>query len=391
MLDFPLPFGLYRGAGWNTRGAKLDSWTRVTNCCWKPWLALLLAAMLAGCAAPEVQDPGDAWQAPRLTSDAAEMDDGYLLPLRRWGDREHPRALVLALHGFNDYGNAFAELGTYLARYGVVTHAYDQRGFGATAQRGRWAGTERMAEDLRAVARLLRRRYHDAPLFILGESMGGALVMTAAPTLEADGLVLLAPAVWSRDTMNPLQRFALWIAAHTVPGLALTGDGLDIRPSDNEVMLRAFSADPLVIKETRVDALWGITDLMDHAVGQAARAPASTLVLYGERDQIIPKRAFCAALAEMESDPRLRLAIYADGWHMLTRDLQGERVMADIAAWILDPRTPLPSGEETRARSKRVLDLCPDHGPPSLVWNPASGEDKVAESATTGPECVGVP
>ena len=289
------------------------------------------------------------------------MTDGYRLPLRHWGDTEQPGVLVLALHGFNDYGNAFADLGPFLATRGVLTYAYDQRGFGATAQRGRWGGEERMIADLTTLSELLRERHPGIPFFLLGESMGGAVVMAAAVTANggADGIVLVAPAVWSRDTMNPIQNLLLEVAAHTVPWLELTGSGLDIRPSDNLDMLRAFNADPLTIKGTRVDALWGVTNIMDRAMAEAAKLSGPTLLLYGEQDEIIPEDAFCALLHRIRSDRQdIRIALYRKGWHMLTRDLQGKRVMADIAAWLEDRRARLPSAEEVQADSRRLERFC---------------------------------
>jgi len=290
------------------------------------------------------------------------MADGYRLPLRRWGADERPRALVLALHGFNDYSNAFATLGPYLATQGVLTFAYDQRGFGATTQQGLWGGKKRLTADLKTLTELLRERYPGIPLFLLGESMGGAVVMAAAAQADtgADGIVLVAPAVWSRNTMNPLYKWVLKVAAHTLPSLELTGSGLDIRQSDNDDVLRAFRADPLVIKETRVDALWGITNLMDLAMAGAVRLPGPTLLLYGEHDKIIPDGAFCALLDRIPVDRRqdIRILLYREGWHMLTRDLQGKRVMADIAVWLQSRDGYLPSGEEVRAGSPRLERFC---------------------------------
>jgi len=322
--------------------------------------AILTLALLAGCTAPRLQHPDQVTQPPRLATEEAVMDDGYRLPLRYWGRDNRPRAVVLALHGFNDYGNAFATLGPYLAQRGILTYAYDQRGFGATAQRGSWAGTARMSSDLHAVSALLRKRHPGAPFYLLGESMGGAVVMASPKAAQAaDGVVLVAPAVWSRDNMNPVQRFALSVAAHTVPWLEVTGEGLDIWPSDNREMLRVFSADPLVIKQTRVNALWGVTNLMDAAVAAAGQLPRPALLLYGKNDQIIPKSAFCAALEYLPEDPRLRVVLYGEGWHMLTRDLQGRRVMEDIGAWLLDQRAPLPSGEEAQPGSKMPSGFCP--------------------------------
>jgi acylglycerol lipase len=291
-------------------------------------------------------------------NEEAVMDDGYRLPMRRWGDVRQARAMVLALHGFNDYSNAFADLGPYLAAQGVVTYAYDQRGFGVTDKRGLWAGTDRMIADLRALAALLRQRHPRLPLYLLGESMGGAVVM-AGGNVGADGVILIAPAVWSRDTMNPAERVALWVTAHTVPWLEVTGRGLDIRPSDNRAMLRAFSADPLVIKETRIDALWGLVNLMDRAAAAAKRLQPPMLILYGENDEIVPKRAFCRMVESLPTKADgVRVVLYGRGWHMLTRDLQRERVLADIGAWLRSTDATLPSGEQTPPGGPRLARFC---------------------------------
>jgi alpha-beta hydrolase superfamily lysophospholipase len=320
----------------------------------------LVATLLAGCAAPQLQEHAADSEPARLDAESAIMPDGYRLPLQHWGESTQATAILLALHGFNDYSRAFADLGPYLATDGILTYAYDQRGFGATAQRGRWAGEERLIADLEALIELLRERHPGVPLFLLGESMGGAVVMAAAAHGNgADGVVLVAPAVWSRDTMNPVQRLTLQVAAHTLPWLELTGRGIKINPSDNLEMLRALGADPLVIKGTRVDALWGVTNIMDRAMGAARGLPGPALLLYGEQDEIIPKNAFCTMLERMPEDATgVRILLYENGWHMLTRDLQGERVMADIAVWLQNQNGPLPSGEEARAGSRRLARLC---------------------------------
>jgi len=322
--------------------------------------ALSLPLACIACAQPSLQNPGHKQITSRLAPTAAIMDDGYRLPLRSWRNADSARAMVLAIHGFNDYSNAFAALGSHLERRGILTYAYDQRGFGATVQRGHWAGTDRMLQDLRQIVRLLRLRHPDLPLYLLGESMGGALLIAAASRgLTADGFVLIAPAVWSRDRMNPLLRLALWIGAHTLPGLELTGEGVDIRPSDNLPMLRECSTDPLVIKATRIDALWGVVNLMDEAKASSGGLRGLLLLLYGEHDDIIPPDAYCDLLHELpRPTPRTRLVLYRDGWHMLTRDLQGKRVIDDIFAWLTDTGGPLPSSEEIHLDSERFRSFC---------------------------------
>jgi alpha-beta hydrolase superfamily lysophospholipase len=362
-------------------------------------LTLLAGLVLSACAQPQVVPelperlppalslpPAEGSDGDGPTKGWARMPDGYRLPLRIWPGRPDAAVrapiVVLGLHGFKDYGRAFAPLARQLADGGITTYVPDQRGFGATLLPGRWHGSRRLGADVRALAALLRRAHPEARLGIIGESMGGALAITAATTgpLPVDDLVLIAPAVWSRAAMPWYQRLLLDAAVHIAPGKRLTGEGVPIRPSDNLPMLRAMGADPLVIKATRIDALWGVTNLMDRALAAApgllpgpedgadkrpTGAPDRVLILYGERDEIIPGTAFCRLLGRLPTTApqRLRLVLYRNGWHMLPRDLQGARVRADIAAWLGDPAAPLPSGEEVRRHDDRLRSLCGRPGP----------------------------
>lgn len=279
------------------------------------------------------------------------MDDGYELPVRHWQPDTAPVAVVLALHGFNDYHNAFASVGPHLATHGIVTYAYDQRGFGATAQRGIWAGTHRMVADARTMVELLRQEHPDLPVFLLGESMGGAVsIATVAATDDlVDGVILVAPAVWARTTMPWYQRWGLAAARAIAPNWRPTGKSLQRQASDNIEMLRALGRDPLVIKQTRIDTVAGLADLMDVALASAPRLSSRTLILYGEQDQIVPKLPTCQMLHTLPDAIDWRLGLYPDGYHMLTRDLDGERVISDIATWILAPQQMLPSGYQAES------------------------------------------
>src|SRR5262245_16285139 len=60
----------------------------------------------------------------------------YRLPYRLWLPRA-PKAGVILLHGAFDYAGAFDWLCPELSAHDYATLAYDQRGFGETATRGR--------------------------------------------------------------------------------------------------------------------------------------------------------------------------------------------------------------------------------------------------------------
>lgn len=311
---------------------------------------LLLAALLAGCT-PSIAERFGPDTLPRLDATRFVMSDGAPLPYRRWVPNGSTEAVVVALHGFNDYSNAYSELGPKLAERGLAVYAYDQRGFGEAPFRGDWAGSARLVSDLATVAGLLAERHPGLPLYGLGESMGGAVLMVALagdPPAPLDGAVLSAPAVWGRSTMSAFDRAMLTLAAHLVPRIRVRPQTLPAPPSDNIDMLRALGRDPLIIKETRIEAAYGLTTLMDEALEAAGRIRKPLLVLYGEKDGIVPKDPTCRMLRNLPDgrDRRWRLALYADGYHLLFRDLNGGAVGADIAAWLSDPSAALPSGTE---------------------------------------------
>lgn len=278
--------------------------------------------------------------------------DGLKLPIRVWmpeGDGR-PDAVVLAVHGFNDYSHAFENAGEGFAKQGIAVYAYDQRGFGDAPHRGLWPGKEVLAEDLRTAANLLRQRHPGIPLHVLGESMGGAVSVVAATTdsgLPADSLVLSAPAVWARSTQPWYQRVALWAAVRTVPWFTPSGEGLQRQASDNIEMLRELGRDPLVLKRSRVDAIYGLVNLMDAALAAAPKLETQTLVLYGKKDEIVPRKPVDRFWEALPSNKGHRYALYEDGWHLLLRDLQAEVVISDIAAWVEEEdRERLPSSAE---------------------------------------------
>ena len=305
---------------------------------------LLLSACM-----PVINHEGKRVCKPRIGSERFVTADGSVLPVRTWQPKDGPvKAVIVALHGFDDYSNFFASPGNYFSSQGFACYAYDQRGFGGTSGRGYWFDSEAYTDDLTCFVGELRKRHQGVPIYVLGESMGGAVAiaaMTGSNPPDVDGVILVAPAVWGRETMPWYQRWLLGVASHTLPWYQLTGDSMDVWPSDNKPMLRSFGRDPQVIKATRIDAVYGLSNLMDQAFSQAGKIQKPTLVQYGENDQIIPKKPMLLMLDKMPKTTRK--AFYPHGYHMLLRDLQGEKPMADITAWIADHNSPLPYGTST--------------------------------------------
>ena len=319
-------------------------------------LAILLLALLSACA-PAIYKPGPFVTTGRILDNRYITPDGAELPLRQWLPKQHEaHAVLIALHGFNDYSHFLQQSGDFFKEQGIACYAYDQRGFGGSPRRGLWSGIEAYVQDLELFIHLIQYKHPGLPVYVLGESMGGAVVIAAmreTVKIPVDGIILVAPAVWARETMPWYQRSLLWMLSHTVPSLTLTGKQVKVMPSDNIEMLKALGKDPLVIKATRVETIYGLTNLMDKALHNAKFLDANTLILYGEKDEIIPKQPTYRFLKDVlqTRQQEKKIALYENGYHMLLRDLQAPVLWKDITAWIKSSSAPLPSGADKRAES----------------------------------------
>ncbi len=303
-----------------------------------------------------VQPMGASNGTPRLESEAVVAADGYRLPLRHWGPVDKPRAVILALHGFNEYGRAFDDPARFWGQLGIATYAYDQRGFGDTAGRGIWPGAETLAADAATALRLLEARYPGVPVYLLGESMGGAVAILAATRAgpPADGRAdPVRPGHLGAAEHGHHPRVALWLTRRLIPAMTFTGRSLGVQASDNIPMLVALGRDPLYIRATRVDTIDGLVDLMGRGSDAAAEISQPTLVLLGEHEQVLAPASVNLLLRRLPRRPDLVVASYSRGWHWLLRDLGRRTPQRDIADWMLHPGPGLPSGAEQRGEARR--------------------------------------
>ena len=284
-------------------------------------LLLALPFGLAACA-PVLQKalkPNPAFRGPRFEGDRFISFDGARLALAAWKAEgqyaDAPWAVIIGLHGMDDYSAAFHLAGPWWAGQGITTYAFDQRGFGRSPERGVWAGEDLMISDLRAACALARRLHPKAILAVAGESMGGAVALAA----------------FASD-----------------------------QPPD---------ADRLMIFGSRFDTLYGLVALMETAWQRIDRLKVPALYMYGAHDQIIPPPAAISAAARLRAPGRT--LYYERGWHLLLRDLQAKTVWTDADAYIRAPAGPMPSGAppipKTVSKGPKKPDLPPGVTPDGKV------------------------
>lgn len=107
-------------------------------------------------------------------------------PLLVWSpdtSQTKAKGVVLCLHELGMHSGVFADLGKRLADKGYIVYSMDERGFGGWEKmKGNDAkmSITRILADIKEAAQALKKKHDGMPVFLLGEAMGGTLVLKAA-------------------------------------------------------------------------------------------------------------------------------------------------------------------------------------------------------------------
>ncbi|AZQ50470.1 alpha/beta hydrolase [Burkholderia cenocepacia] len=284
---------------------------------------------------------GSAPSAPAPQMGRLRSADGLELASYRWpaGDgAAPPRATIALVHGLAEHAGRYAALAGRLNAAGIDVLAIDLRGHGQSPGRRVWV--ERFDGYLNdAEALVAEAARGDAPLFLMGHSMGGAVAaLYAIERAQArghalTGLVLSSPALapgrdvprWMLAVSRVISR--VW---PTFPAIRIEAALLSRDPA----IVAANRADPLV-HHGAVPARTGaeILDAMARIETGRGALRMPVLIYHGTEDKLTEpdgSRAFGAHVGS----PDRTLTLYEGGFHETMNDLERDRVIDALIAWI---------------------------------------------------------
>lgn len=137
------------------------------------------------------------WAASPLASKINYVSVSQSPPTIAWGTRhQDPKAVILCIHGLGMHKGTYDDFGKLMDSKGIPVYAIDVRGFGDWYLNG--SDKLDFAQSLADVKKTLeeiRKRYPRAGIFLLGESMGGAIALQAAAANQnlVNGLISSVP------------------------------------------------------------------------------------------------------------------------------------------------------------------------------------------------------
>lgn len=215
-------------------------------------------------------------------------------PVYFWQDNSHkPTAIVLAIHGLALHGTVFDSMARHLAARHMIVAAPDLRGYGKWCQRDKPKNAEYKESevDLLALAKKLRARYRNLPLFVAGESLGASLAikMAAKHPDIIDGLILSAPAVRHQHHV-PLRTIADATRVLTNPTYKVDVSGfIRYYYSEDPAVNTEELNDPLIRKNMSLGELLASCRVISSAAYCIDQIPANMpiLIMQGKKDRMV--------------------------------------------------------------------------------------------------------
>jgi acylglycerol lipase len=256
--------------------------------------------------------------------------DGTSLYYQAWTpSRSRPRAAIVNLHGLGDHSGLYPNLASYLPVRGMALYAYDMRGNGRSpGQRAYLRRWQEYRDDLSGFMARVREWEENLPLFLLGNSLGGLVVLDYALDHPAGlaGIIAAAPPL-GRLGVPPLlmalgrPRFSLEV------GMDLTGLARD--PAVSEMVL----ADPFFHRRGTARLSTEVTAAIARVQQRAADLSVPLLMLHGSADRMVPPDGSRSFFAKVRYPDR-EFREYPEAYHALFADINHDEVLGDLERWL---------------------------------------------------------
>ena len=260
---------------------------------------------------------------------------GLSLFRRTWCPAGPTRAVLINLHGLGDHSGLYPALVEYFSARGVAVYAPDIRGNGRSpGQRGYVERWDELREDLERFIAVVRQEEPDRPIFLLGNSLGGLIVLDYALHRPEGirGIIAASPPLGRVGVPAPLMALGrvlsrVWPRFSVRTGMDLSGLARD------PVVVETVLADPLFHRVGTARLSTEVVAAIARVQAAAPKFPLPLLVLHGSADRMVPPDGSRAFVARVGHEDR-ELREYPGAFHVLFADLDRERALTDVERWI---------------------------------------------------------
>jgi alpha-beta hydrolase superfamily lysophospholipase len=254
-----------------------------------------------------------------------------------WTPRSDIQGVVVICHGIAEHSGRYDHVARFLCGRGYQVGSFDLRNHGRSGDHSIFVNAfDDYVADLDVFVTRARQTASGKPLFLLGHSMGGTIVILYTITRKPDflnGIVVTAPAVKISDDISPLLVKISGVLSALAPRLkTITLDSASIS-HDPEVMKR-YDSDPLNYRgglpaRTGAELNGAVKRIQTNM--EAITLPI--LIGHGTQDKLADINGSRFLYQRVSSSDKT-LKTYEGYYHEIMNEIGKEVVLNDIATWM---------------------------------------------------------
>ncbi len=263
--------------------------------------------------------------------------NGLSLFYQAWYPSGTAKAVLALVHGFGEHCDRYSTVTTALTQAGYAVFGFDNQGHGRSeGQRGHINRWQEYRDNVSAFLAQVRQHEPNLPLFVLGHSLGGLIVLDFAlnSSQGLTGIIISGPPIRPVGIAKPYLVAIARVLSGIWPRFSMdVGAGAG-----------TLSRDPAVVNQTEDDPLthsmatvrWGTECLVAIATVRRniAQLRVPILLIHGSADKVNDVKGSKEIFERIASDKTLK--VYPGSYHEPHNDLDRNQVMDDVVGWLDD-------------------------------------------------------
>ena len=254
-----------------------------------------------------------------------------------WLPDTDPSAVLIIIHGFGEHSGRYMNVVDKLVPAGIVVFALDHRGHGKSGGKSNYVNrfTDYL-EDIKTFEGIVIDHYPEAPLFLLGHSMGSLIaahfMANYANQSRYSAFMLSGTGADYGPGISAVTRFLAKILSFIAPKLSIPSNLDPNFISHDQSVIDAYVNDPLV-KYDKITARLG-AEMMKNTADMkmtAAKINVPTQIQVGSEDDAFSDEQ---GLFDSISHQDKQLKVYDGFRHEVFNEVEKEKPLEDLKSWI---------------------------------------------------------
>ncbi|GAB4415200.1 MAG: monoacylglycerol lipase [Anaerolineales bacterium] len=253
-----------------------------------------------------------------------------------WLPEGDTKAVLLVVHGMGEHSGRYVNLVERFVPLGYALYGLDHIGHGKSdGAREMVQRFDDFTDTLSTFYKLVSEWQAGKPIFLLGHSMGGAIVSYYLLDHQEDfkGAIISAPAVRVGEGISQMTITMSKVLSKIAPKMGVLALDANAISRDPKVV-EAYVNDPLVFHGKTPARLGAeLLSAMMRITAEASKISLPVIIVQGAEDVLV-EPAGAQMLYDKVSSADKTLKIYDQMYHEVFNEPDRERVLSDVEAWL---------------------------------------------------------